>query len=47
VFTPIATGVRDSSDVQVTEGLSAGDTLITTGLLFIRPESKVKLTKIQ
>jgi membrane fusion protein (multidrug efflux system) len=46
-FTPITTGVRDSSNVQVTEGLSAGDTLITTGLLFIRPESKVKLTKIQ
>jgi membrane fusion protein (multidrug efflux system) len=47
VFTNISTGVRDSSDVQVTEGLRAGDTLITTGLLFIRPESKVKLTKIQ
>jgi membrane fusion protein (multidrug efflux system) len=47
VFTNISTGVRDSSDVQVTDGLSAGDTLITTGLLFIRPESKVKLTKIQ
>jgi membrane fusion protein (multidrug efflux system) len=47
VFTNISTGVRDSSDVQVTEGLRPGDTLITTGLLFIRPESKVKLTKIQ
>jgi membrane fusion protein, multidrug efflux system len=47
VFTNISTGVRDSSNVQVTEGLSAGDTLITTGLLFIRPESKVTLTKIQ
>jgi membrane fusion protein (multidrug efflux system) len=47
VFTPITTGVRDSSNVQVTEGLSAGDTLITTGLLFIRPETKVKLTKVQ
>ena len=47
VFTNISTGVRDSSNVQVTEGISAGDTLIITGLLFIRPESKVKLTKIQ
>lgn len=46
-FTPITTGVRDSTNVQVTEGLKAGDTLITTGLLFIRPESKLKLTKIQ
>ena len=46
-FTPITTGIRDSTRVQVTEGLSAGDTLITTGLLFIRPDSKVKLTKVQ
>ncbi len=46
-FNTISTGVRDSSNVQVMEGLSAGDTLITTGLLFIRPDSKLKITKIQ
>lgn len=46
-FTSITTGIRDSTRVQVTDGLSAGDTLITTGLLFIRPDSKVKLTKVQ
>jgi membrane fusion protein (multidrug efflux system) len=46
-FTNITTGVRDSSRVQVLDGLSLGDTLITTGLLFIRPDSKLKLTKIQ
>jgi membrane fusion protein (multidrug efflux system) len=46
-FTNITTGIRDSTRVQVTDGLSAGDTLITTGLLFIRPDSKVKLTKVQ
>jgi len=47
LFSDITTGVRDSSNVQVIEGVSAGDTLITTGLLFIRPDSKLKLTKIQ
>ena len=47
LFNNIITGVRDSSRVQVLEGLSLGDTLITTGLLFIRPDSKIKLTKIQ
>jgi hypothetical protein len=29
------------------EGLKAGDTVITTGLLAIRPDSKVKLSKVQ
>jgi membrane fusion protein, multidrug efflux system len=46
-FNNITTGVRDSTRVQVLSGLSKGDTLITTGLLFIRPDSKLKLTKIQ
>ncbi len=47
LFKNITTGVRDSSNVQVLEGLSKGDTLITTGLLFIRPDSKIKITKFQ
>jgi membrane fusion protein (multidrug efflux system) len=46
-YNNIITGVRDSSRVQVLEGISLGDTLITTGLLFIRPDSKLKLTRIQ
>jgi len=42
----VITGIRDSSDVQVVSGLNNGDTLITTGLLFVKPDSKIKLTKI-
>lgn len=43
----VTTGIRDSSYVQITDGLKLGDTVITTGLLAIRPESKIKLTKVQ
>jgi membrane fusion protein (multidrug efflux system) len=43
----ITTGIRDSSFVQVIDGLKAGDTVLTTGLLAIRPESKIKLSKVQ
>ncbi|HEY0679593.1 MAG TPA: efflux RND transporter periplasmic adaptor subunit [Chitinophagaceae bacterium] len=42
----VTTGVRDSSYVQITEGLNEGDTVVTTGLLAIRPDSKVTLTKV-
>ena len=45
-FQVVVTGIRDSSYVQVTEGLSEGDTVVTTGLLAIRPDSKVTLTKV-
>lgn len=43
--TEITTGVRDSSNVEVLTGLKNGDTVITTGLLFLKPNSDVKLVK--
>jgi membrane fusion protein, multidrug efflux system len=46
-FQVVTTGVRDSSFVQITEGLNVGDTVITTGLLAIRADTKVKLSKVQ
>lgn len=46
-FQIVTTGIRDSSYVQITEGLNAGDTVVTTGLLAIRPDSKIRLTKVQ
>lgn len=46
-FEIVSTGIRDSSFVQITEGLKAGDTVVTTGLLAIRPDSQIKLSKIQ
>ncbi|WP_205509776.1 efflux RND transporter periplasmic adaptor subunit [Longitalea arenae] len=46
-FTVVTTGIRDSSYVQVLDGVKEGDTVITTALLAIRPESNIKLTKVQ
>lgn len=46
-FEIVTTGLRDSSFVQITDGLKLGDTIVTTGLLAIRPDSKIKLNKIQ
>ena len=40
----ITTGVRDSANVQVLAGLAPGDTLITSGLLFLRPGIDVKIS---
>ena len=45
-FKVVATGIRDSSYVQILDGLKAGDTIVITALLAIRPESKVSLTKV-
>jgi membrane fusion protein (multidrug efflux system) len=46
-FVTVVTGIRDSSYVQVIDGLKSGDTVIITGLLAIRPDTKLNLTKVQ
>ena len=45
-FMTVETGTRDSSFVQVLSGIAAGDTVITTGIMAIRPGSKVTLAKV-
>lgn len=46
IFSIVDTGIRDSAFVQITSGLKIGDTIVTSGLMAIRPGSKVKVTKI-
>ncbi len=42
----VTTGIRDSSMVEITSGLKAGDTVLITGLLATKPGSKVQLNKV-
>lgn len=46
IFANVETGVRDSARVQITNGIKAGDTIVVTGLLSVRPETKIKIGKI-
>jgi membrane fusion protein (multidrug efflux system) len=42
-FTDVKIGLRTEGTVQVLQGLSRGDTVATTGLLFLKPDSPVKI----
>ncbi|MBK6380733.1 MAG: efflux RND transporter periplasmic adaptor subunit [Chitinophagaceae bacterium] len=42
----VTTGIRDSSMVEITSGLKAGDTIIITGLLTTKQGSKVIISKV-
>jgi membrane fusion protein (multidrug efflux system) len=42
----VKTGIRQSSKIEITEGLQPGDTVITTGLLFVKENSKLLYSKI-
>jgi membrane fusion protein (multidrug efflux system) len=46
VMKKVTTGIRESGNVEILTGLNIGDTIITTGLLFVKPDSKIKLSKI-
>jgi membrane fusion protein (multidrug efflux system) len=46
IFAVVETGIRDSAYVQINSGLKMGDTIITTGLMAIRPSAKLTITKV-
>lgn len=45
-FVSVETGLRDSAFVQILSGVRAGDTVVTTGLMAVRPKAKLKMTKV-
>lgn len=46
LFVDVETGIRDSAFVQVLQGVKQGDTVVTTGLMAIRPKAKIKIAKV-
>lgn len=43
----VETGLRTESEVQITKGLQAGDTVITSGIMSLKPGSTVLITNLQ
>ena len=40
---PVTTGVRDARDVEIASGIKPGDTVVTTGVLMVRPGMAVTI----
>ena len=45
-FVNIQTGLRQANNVEITKGINAGDTVVVTGVLFVRPGNKVAVRQI-
>ena len=43
----VESGVRTEDKVQIISGIYAGDTVITSGIMQIRPRAKVKIISIE
>lgn len=45
-YTTIETGERTTENVEVTRGISQGDTIVVSGVLFTKPEKPVTIRKV-
>ncbi len=45
-FVTVKTGIRQAGMIEITEGLQIGDTICTTGILFLRPGSAITFSKV-
>lgn len=45
-FVKAETGVRNQSYIQITSGVEAGDTIVATGLMYIKPDAGLKVVKL-
>jgi membrane fusion protein (multidrug efflux system) len=46
-FIPVIMGIRSSNMVQVSGEIQAGDTILTTGMMQVKPGTSVEITKIE
>ena len=45
-FMIVKTGIRKESTIEIVSGLEKGDTVLTTGILFVKPGEAIKFSKV-
>ena len=45
-FLTVTTGIRQSAFIEVLNGIRQGDTVVTTGIVFLKPKSDLKFSKV-
>jgi membrane fusion protein, multidrug efflux system len=46
-FVNVTTGIRLANNVEITKGVNAADTVVVTGVLFVRPNTAVKIRSVK
>ncbi len=46
VFVKVETGIRNADSVELLNGINTGDTVVVSGVLFIRPNAQVRIRKV-
>jgi membrane fusion protein (multidrug efflux system) len=45
-YARVETGIRTDAKIQITKGLKVGDTVLTTGIMQLKPDATVKITDL-
>ena len=46
-FVDVETGTRTANGIAITKGLSVGDSVVVTGVLFVRPNAFLKVRSVK
>lgn len=46
-FVNVRTGLRESDMIEILDGINTGDSVVVTGVLFLRPKSNVKVRSVK
>lgn len=46
-FVNVKTGLREADNIEITDGINAGDTIVVTGVLFARPNATLKIRSVK
>jgi membrane fusion protein (multidrug efflux system) len=47
VFVKVETGIRNADAVELSSGVNSGDTIVVSGVLFVRPNAMVKIRNVK
>lgn len=47
VFTKVETGIRTASGIEILKGIEVGDSVVVTGVLFVKPNAEVKVKNVK
>jgi membrane fusion protein (multidrug efflux system) len=45
-FLTVNTGIRKAAFIEVLNGINIGDTVVTTGIVFLKPDAPLKFSKV-
>ena len=47
VFVKVTSGIRTANGIEITSGIEPGDSVVVTGVLFVKPSSDVKVKSVK